>query len=351
MSLQEALGAEMDFRALAALARRGFGWWTDELAELLPRTLRERFSRRPRTRVEPTDGGGWRYFRDGRQLGEHESQAARTAEIALMLPADALLVREITLPRMSESDTRRVLALDIDRLSPLPADLIHAEFEVIDRDAPGGGQTVRLAIVTRVRADAALAAARAAGLVVGALVGGPTGDGQRSRLDFLPSVRAAAGQMGRSRGGRWPWACVAALLALNLAALVGRDMADVAGLGRMVDAQRPAVDAALMVRRRVEVEDARRRAMLSRGQATEPLRMLNAVTEAVPLKAWVQRLEWNGQTLRVAGFRTADLDMAAAIRGSGMFTNPRSLGAEVATRALVGQPFDITAASTKRRSP
>jgi Tfp pilus assembly protein PilN len=110
-----------------------------------------------------------------------------------------------------------------------------------------------------------------------------------------------------------------------------------------VDGQQPVVDAVQRLRRRVETEDAARRGLLVRGRRGDPLRMLNALTQAIPAGAWVQHLEWNGQTLRIVGFKRQDIDMAAAIRGSGAFTNPRALTAEPATGATSTRPFDITA--------
>ena len=55
----------------------------------------------------------------------------------------------------------------------------------------------------------------------------------------------------------------------------------------------------------------------------DPLHVLDAVTRVLPPSAWVQRLEWNGQTVRVVGFKNSDTDLVAAFRASPVFINPR----------------------------
>jgi len=47
--------------------------------------------------------------------------------------------------------------------------------------------------------------------------------------------------------------------------------------------------------------------------------------------------------LRIVGFKHPDIDMAAALRGSGAFSNVRALGSEAAGTPLALAPFDVTA--------
>jgi Tfp pilus assembly protein PilN len=346
VTLQELLNTDMDMASLSALARQGLAWWVDELSTMLPAAWRERLSSRPRTWIEPRDQGGWRTWRDGRV---HEaSPPPRDVKIGLLAPRGAVLERDLTIPRMPAADVRRMLTLDIDRLSPLAPDLIHFDLEIIDRDWEDGKQNVRLGILRRAEAERLLALARQDGFAPTAL--GTLSDRQGvTHFDFLPQTVAALGET-RSGGTRlYAWLAAVALIVLNLGILVGRDMIAVDRQSQAVEGQQPVVDAVQRLRRRVETEDAARRGLLARGRRGDPLRMLNALTQAIPPGAWVQHLEWNGQSLRVVGFRRQDIDMAAAIRGSGAFTNPRALTAEPATGATSTHPFDITADARPER--
>ncbi len=340
MTLQELLNTDMDMASLSALARQGLAWWVDELSTMLPNGLRERLSSRPRTWIEPRDQGGWRTWRDGRV---HEaSPPPRDVKIGLLASRGAVLERDLTVPRMPAADVRRMLTLDIDRLSPLAPDLIHFDLEIIDRDGEDGKQKVRLGILPRAEARRLLAIARQDGFAPAAL--GTRSDREGvTHFDFLPQTVAALGET-RSGGTRlYAWIAAVALIVVNLGILVGRDIIAVDRQSQAVEGQQPVVDAVQRLRRRVETEDAARRDLLARGRRGDPLRMLNALTQAIPAGAWVQHLEWNGQSLRIVGFRRQDVDMGAAIRGSGAFTNPRALTAEPSAAVASIHSFDITA--------
>ena len=346
MTLQELLNA--DVRSIGALARQGLVWWIDELSSLLPVAWRESLSSRPKLLARIVPPEGWRFWKNGRPVDAAALSPRARGKVGLGLPADAVLVRDLRFPRLPLADVRRMVTLDIDRLSPLRSDLIHFDVAVVDRDAGVGTQSVQLGVLPRTTAARWLEAAGAEGLVPAAL-GVAVDDGSPAhRFDFLPAVRAAAGEPVGGRARRYWWAAAVALLLVNLAALVGRDMLDISRLRRTVASQHAAVSAALQLRHRVETEDAQRRELVSRGVRGDPLRMLNALTLAVPAAAWVQHLEWNGQALRIVGFKAADVDMPAAIRGSPAFTNPRALTTDAPVRLGYGQPFDITADAGKR---
>lgn len=348
MTLQELINSELDFHSLAALARRGFAWWAGQLADLVPAGWRERLYRRPRIYAECVADGRWRLWRDGRQITEGLSRSEAQRGIAILLQTSTVLVREVEVPPMSAADVRSMLALDMDRLSPLNPELIHFDFEIAKRGATERGRTVQVGIVRRALAAQAVDSARAAGLQPGRLCVLLDGRGWSPAFDFLPAVFESTGRRPAANDRRWWWGAVAALFAINLAVLVGRDLASVADLERRVQVQQPATDIALRLRAAVNGEEARRRSLLARGGRSEPLAVLNAVTEAIPPGAWVQHLEWNGRNLRLVGFNPGRVDVGAAIRGSGAFTEP-SFATSGPFAAGAGQSFDLTADSRARR--
>ena len=341
MTLQELFNSEVDFDALLALGRQGLAWWVDELSAMLPDALRDRLSSRPRVWIEP-ESGGWRAWRSGRRIDLSPAAAART-RIGLLAAPEAVLVRDIAVPRLPAADVRRMVALDIDRLSPLAPELIHYDVAIPDRDPDGGRQRAFLAILPRTEATQLLDRAKADGYQPAALAVRSDPPDAAPRFDFLPQILAAEG---RAPAGRtalaWRLAAVGLVL-VNVAVLVGRDIVDVNRLRAATDAQAPLVQAVTRMRHRVEAEDNRRRALLARGRRGDPLRVIDVLTQALPAGAWAQHLEWNGQTLRIVGFARPDIDMAAAIRGTGAFANPRVLTSTSTTGSAQYAPFDITA--------
>lgn len=344
MTLQELLNSEMDFASLAALARQGLAWWLDELSAMLPPAWRERLSSRPRTWIEPRASGGWRVWKDGRPLeGPGAGGPAAGTRLGLLAPSGAVLLRETPAPRMTAADVRRMLSLDIDRLSPLAPELIHYDMEVLERGEGEGPQRVLLGIIPREEAARLLERARADGFAPVALGAPAERDDLPPRFDFLPQVLRAQGGRAGDRTRLYLWVAVGALILANLAVLVGRDIIDVSRVRAAVEGQQPVVDAVMRLRRRVQAEDSRRRDLLARARRGDPLRMLDVLSQALPPGAWVQHLEWNGQSLRIVGFKRQDIDLIAAIRGSGAFTNPRALAAEPTAGPTPMRPFDITA--------
>jgi hypothetical protein len=271
------------------------------------------------------------------------ASGAGPQRVDLVLPRSEVLVREIELPLLSPKDTRHMVALDIARLSPMPADAIYFDTEMVMRDDVRRRQTLLLGVIERGAAEIALAQARLAGLEPAAL-GVASQGGDARHFDFMPALRRASGV--GAPGSALPqwWASVFGLLVLNVFVLVLRDMSDVSAMRRTVESQKPAVTAALRIRKHVEDEAARRVTLLRRRAASEPLRVINAATLALPAGAWTQRFESNGKTVRLVGYKAPAVDLTAAVRASPVFANPRSQTMDVSAPGANGaQPFDIVA--------
>ncbi len=349
MTLQELLNA--DVSSIGQWARQGFAWWIDELSTLLPANWRNWFSSRARRLVEPVSPGVWRHWQNGKLLTPTQAERPAKGGVGLILPADAVLLRRLEFPRVPLADVRRMVALDLDRLSPLTGDLVYHDVEIVERDAGDGRQTVLLGVTPRETAARYFEEARAAGFDPVA-IGAPRGEAAAGyRFDFLPALRASMGESGGGRVLLYWWAAVAVLLAFNLTGLVVRDMLDVARLRHAVDDQQTAVTAATQLQRRVQTEDAQRTGLIARQMQGDPLHVLDAVTRILPPSAWVQRLEWNGQTLRAVGFRNSDTDLLAAFRASPIFINPRAASPQTPAKPGASPPFDITTDVSKRPRP
>lgn len=339
MSLADLLNGELPPAGRAL--RAGLDWWTAELLDMVPPAWRRALSGRPAVTAEVRADGRVRLVRDGREI-HRALLRIRPLKVTLLLSPDEALTREATLPRLPDRDLRRLVALDLDRLTPFRPEQVFADVAVLGPDARPGLQRVLVAAVARDRAARALTQARAAGLEPAALsvADAPAG------IDFLPELRKADGRAGRrSRPGRgrWIWGVIALLAVGNLLVAVVRDSADTARLRAAVELQTPRVREAAALRRQVQEEAARRAAVGRQHGEGEPLRVLDALTRAIPDGAWVQRLTWDGRAVRLAGYRQDTVDLVAALRASPVFLNPRSSVPDTPARGAAGQPFDITA--------
>ena len=127
MSLKDILNTDMT--SLGAWARGRVSWWVEELAGMVPANWRPR-SARPSLVAQPNPDGSFRLHKDGVPI----AAAPGESRVDLVLPQGAVLAREIDLPLLSPKDTQHLVALDIERLSPMRAEAIFFDTEVIARD-------------------------------------------------------------------------------------------------------------------------------------------------------------------------------------------------------------------------
>jgi general secretion pathway protein L len=340
MSLQEILNSDVE--VIGGRLREGLSWWLSELAAMTPRPLREtRRASRPVAELG-RDGETVRIWRNGTFVERTPGEPARPMTADLGLPPGAVLMRELVLPPLQAADLKRLIANDLDRLTPFRPEQVYFDVELLERDEDRSRQAVRLAVVPRVEAEAALE--RAERLRISPQRLGVLGEDRRLQFDFLEPMRAA-GHGGRiDRRVTWWWATAAVLAALNVAVLIFKDMDDIAALKSAVELQAPTVTLATSLRRRVEAETASRAALLGRRDHNEPLQVLSAAAKAFPPPQWIQRLEWNGHAVRLVGYSDPGFDVLAAMARVPELAQPRQMTSGEAAAAGARRPFDVVAA-------
>jgi len=341
MTLQELLNS--DVQVIGGQLLRAWRWWISELAELVPGRSRANDSRsRPVVQLGP-DASVAAIWRHGRQLSR--GAGALAADVAV--PEGLVLTREVALPILRLAETRRLVLDEIDRLTPSRGDAVYGDVAVLARDEARRRQTVRVAVIRRSEAEAALQGALRSGVVPLRL--GLMDDDLRLVFDFMASMRSAGRGGRQDRRAAWLWVGVGVLVAANLGLLIWRDSADVASLSTAVDEQRPLASLAVSVRRRVETDDATRRLLLARRSGNEPLRFLDAVGRVFPSPQWIERFEWNGRSLRLVGWSAPAFDVLAAIARSPVISQPRALATTASTPSGDSRPFDLVAEPRSQR--
>jgi general secretion pathway protein L len=331
----------LDMASAAQLLLQFWRWWTEELMAMLPAQLRERLTRRSHI-VAQIRGGAIVYSNE--ESGEVLAAKPR-GPIKFLIPSDQVLVRELDLPLLPLSDVKRMVALDIDRLTPFPADQIYFDADVVSRDQENGRQQVALGVLRRTTAHEVFGFMREHDLAPAAIgVAARTG-AVAPDFDFLSAMRGAQGGTAAHRRSLYWWAAAAALLVVNVAILTYRDSSSLDELRQAVDAQQAPVNVALRTRAKVSREAQRRAELLHDKERMSPLPVLDAVTKALPQDAWVSRFEWNGRTVHVRGQRKTSNDILARLEASPVLRNARSLSSETRTGADGNpvQQFDMSA--------
>ncbi|MEP9360941.1 PilN domain-containing protein [Sphingomonas sp. KR3-1] len=327
---------DADMRMIGQWLLQGWQWWSDEIRALIPARL-QRSSMRELPRFIVCDGA----LAPARP-GQRVAVPGPGARVTLVVPAADCLVRTITRPALGDRDLHRMLAFEADALLPIPvASVVLAARIEGAADAPGLVR-VRIAGLPIAAAHAIAEAAEAADVVpVAVVVEQP--QPQPAPLDFAPAMRAA-GLLARQRSATpLLWVLVAVLLLLNLAMAIWRDAAHVAQFERIVAEQQPAVGIAQAISRRGEQDRRLVARSLALRRARDPLDVLAAVSASLPTGTWLQRLAWDGEAVRLTGYRPERADVATALRRSGRFVGVRSMGESAEAAMPTGQPFDLSA--------
>ena len=334
-----------DMATVGAELRRGFAWWTNELRQLVPARLRAPAAAAGMGAHVSADEGSVALVRGGRAVARPEG---RRVSAILAIHPRRVLVRDLELPRLSPRDSRAMVALDLDRLVPLQGDAVWFDL-ALGEPAPGAAlRPARLAVVPRATAAAALDLAASEGIDPAALSVARADGG--AEFDFLPAIRAA----GRpapwwANAATW-WTVAAILIAANIGFAVYRDVADIRRLRELTATQQDAVTLAQRARGRAVQEERRRAAMAAERTRREPLAVIAAGNAVLPLNAWVQRFQWDGQRMQISGSAPPDFDPVDTLRRSDRFAEPRTEATELAAANTNFPPFDVSAAFVREEA-
>ena len=317
---------DADMATVTGWFRSGFAWWLDEMRNIMPFA----FAKRDRAFACYLH-----YQKDG-TLASH----GRGNPEAILVDPAMCLVREIALPALGEADLARVVALDADRIMPIPAEQL-----IVGAKADAKNRTsVTVAGLRKETVAELLEKARAGGFApperIGLFDHAMPG---RIAIDFSPGC-AAAGLTAAIRPVALAyWAVVAFLFALNIGALVWRDVESVRNLEALVTAQAPAVNVARSISKKISNTQKSAQLLADRRVDRNAFTVLAAVTQALPERAWIQRFSWDGRSIRLSGYKREGTDVIGALRKSPYLKDVRAANAEALAEVPTGQPFDLSA--------
>ena len=191
--------------------QQGLEWWGAQLRDLLPARLREGsawadlhadaliadvdgdtlafVSRRARreTSIGPADPAR---LHARLHASLHALLARRPGRILLRVPAAAVLERPMTLPLAAEPELDRVVAYEIDRISPFTAAELAWTWAVEQRNPATGKLVLRIAMLPRATIQPALDSLREAGATPAAVLA-PRASGGTWRIALTAAPAAS----------------------------------------------------------------------------------------------------------------------------------------------------------------
>jgi general secretion pathway protein L len=330
-----------DMATLGGWLKSGWHWWLEELHAMIPEKWRTALASQSRIIARRGADGGYQFFKNGRTL---ESLPVRQYQpVTLALPENHGLMRTLSMPLLSRKDLRSIIALDMDRLTPYHTEDVLFDFRLLERDAHIRKQPLRLAIVPKATAMAAVEHAQASGLIPKSLTLSGETPGDILPFDFMRYGMGSGTATSALSARQFWWAVASIMLMSNIGFAIIRDINETSSLRERVTLQTQAAKTAQMLQRRVITEHQRRLAVLKKASDTDVLFIINSLSQQLPAGAWVQRLSLKDGSIRLTGYASDGIDVLAALRRSPVLTNVQATSSEIPTQISAGQPFDVTA--------
>ena len=267
-------------------------------------------------------------------------RAHRKAAV-LRTPPDLLLEQEIVLPLTAEPDLKRVVAYEMDRLTPFRAEQVFWTCLAGMRDTVRRRLHVRLTLVPRGRVEPVLAALRLAGLVPCGSRPGPRRDSRRViplAEDGIGTLVAGASHR-RLRTGRLRRAGATAIALPFILQSIALSQLDA-----RIDALRPQAAAVEALRKQIAGGAATADVVVAaRKQVGTPLQSIALLTELLPDDTYVTTLGLRQRKLTVSGRSASAARLIGAMAANPMIHGPAFVAPVIRDETNGEQMFSIRA--------
>ena len=320
-----------------------FAWWFGELKALLPPRLM-RLLVPPVNELEMERTGPRLVLR--RRTGEaerdlgtigidgvdpEEAKAAlrpllRDLDLAYMLvslrlPDELALRKVVELPAAAEENLRQVMAFEMDRMTPFPAEAVHYDVHVLERDREARRIKVELLVLPRAAVAASVASLQTLGITpdVFALPRGRSG-GQPWRIPLATNGAARRGSIGR---------LTMALLLLAMGLLVAtiviafdRQERRAEVLEREVAATRKEAEEGRQLQAEIERLGSEGNFIVEKKRGRPAVVVvLDELTRALPDDTWLYRLRLQNEELQTFGYSPNASAMIGHIENAPLFSS------------------------------
>lgn len=276
----------------------------------------------------------------------------RQMRVSLQLPPERALRKVVDLPAAAEENLREVLAFEMDRLTPFPAEAVYYDVRVLSRDAETKRIKVELMVLPRAAADPMVEQLRLMGLPPDALTlprrrpDGGTGTwrlslagpgGGRRRLISLPTLL---------------FALAAALLIAGLYVSLDRVRRQAEILDQEVAAARKEAEEGRRLQEQIEKLSGEGDFIVERKRARPPVvEVLNDLSRVLPDDTWLYRLRLMGEELQVFGYAPNASAMIGLIENAPVFSNAQFRAPLTRDQRVEAEQFHVAFRVAREENP
>jgi general secretion pathway protein L len=341
------------------MVREFFTWWFGQLAELLPRELRQSpLDAEDALVITPIGSlrqGIEAVVADLRRNGKESTlghfgvgavgladlpQAAGRTTVLRLGEAD-VLAKNLSLPLAAEREVEQVLAFEMDRETPFKPEELYWNYRITASDRQNARLSVRLLVLPKASLDPLLTDLAAVGIQPRRV---EIADGP-DRGFYLPLNGAGSHSHPASNRLLWPVAVSCAVLAI--AAVVTpfvRQEIMIASLEREITVSRAAAAEAESLRQEIDRLSGSAGFIESeRDKAGRPLIVLAAATRILPDDTYLTEMEVRQRKLTLSGRSAGAARLIGALAADGEFRNPGFSAPVTRLEALHAELFTINA--------
>ncbi len=329
---------------LNAVVRRGFAWWTGELASLLPKRLRGGLAASSADTVVAVHNGRLSLIAEprgaqSRNAGSRtdaaplteqalldaiarKSRPGRTMPVRLRLPFEACLVRRIEVPERARGDAASILALDMERSTPLNAADIYTSHYADAGRAQNGVIGFTQLIVKKSAIDGAIERLQSAGAHIETVECWSEDGRSVLPVNFLKATSAGISAPG-ARARRTALLLGSLTAALAVSAI---STAFVRHQKALIQLEQQTAEARVRLSKleavksdnAAAVQEAQSVLQLSAAR-TPVVRVLDELTQLLPDSAFLTEFSADGDTVGISGFAKRAAGLVPLLERSQMF--------------------------------
>ena len=261
--------------------------------------------------------------------------------LVLKTPAEWLLEQDILLPLTAEQDLKRVVAYEMDRLTPFRADQVLWTCLAGKRDTARNRLHLRVTVIPRKRLEPVLTALRLAGLVPSRIEAGNSADSRRS-IPLADSRETPAWLGPRLEAYAMGTCGVLAVAAVALPFIL--QSVALSALDDRIEAIKPQVTETEKLRQAIASSAATADAIVAaHTQTGAPLQAIAVLTDVLPDDTYLTALSFRQRKLAFGGRSAAAARLIAAMAAHPLIHNPAFVAPVIRDETNGGQMFSIRA--------